>query len=146
RSELEQLTTAHAEAHQTVLARINEEAAERQSDAWNLGKQLEEMGQQLRNEIQVIQTQLTLNRERVMTLLEQLEKLSHSAVPTILRDEKASLLDEFFARFDERFRGDRTEIKERLKSYLPSIASIDGDRQKVVDLGCGRGEWLELVR
>src|SRR5262249_59749005 len=46
------------------------------------------------------------------------------------------------ARFDERFRGSEGEIKERQRVYLPYVAG-KGD---VLDIGCGRGEFLELLR
>ena len=54
------------------------------------------------------------------------------------------LLDAFFASFDEQFRGDRSTIKDRLKVYLPFLPA-DEDKT-VLDIGCGRGEWLELLR
>lgn len=44
--------------------------------------------------------------------------------------------------FEERFRGNETIIKERQKSYL----ALFQDRDDVVDLGCGRGEFLEILR
>jgi O-antigen chain-terminating methyltransferase len=39
-------------------------------------------------------------------------------------------------------RGSETEIKKRLKKYLPYF---DGCR-RVLDIGCGRGEFLELLK
>ena len=53
----------------------------------------------------------------------------------------------FYRAFEERYRGPRELIKERLRVYLPFIEplkEIDSDC-KAVDLGCGRGEWLELL-
>jgi SAM-dependent methyltransferase len=44
--------------------------------------------------------------------------------------------------FEDRFRGTPAEIRERLAPYLPLFAHADN----VVDLGCGRGELLELLR
>lgn len=43
--------------------------------------------------------------------------------------------------FCERFRGSSGGIKENLKPYLQEIS-----QGPVVDLGCGRGEWLQLLR
>ena len=53
----------------------------------------------------------------------------------------------FYRAFEDRFRGSRETISSRLRAYLPFIEplkSID-DRPAAVDLGCGRGEWLELL-
>lgn len=44
--------------------------------------------------------------------------------------------------FEDRFRGTPAQIRERLAPYLPLFAHAD----PVVDVGCGRGELLELLR
>ena len=44
--------------------------------------------------------------------------------------------------FEDRFRGSDEEIRERLRAYLPLFAGASN----VVDLGCGRGEFLALLR
>lgn len=43
--------------------------------------------------------------------------------------------------FEDRFRGSSQQVKERQRPYLPYFS--DG---VVVDLGCGRGEFLELLK
>jgi O-antigen chain-terminating methyltransferase len=48
---------------------------------------------------------------------------------------------DYFA-FEELYRGDETSIRERQKSYLECFRG----RQNVLDVGCGRGEFLELLR
>lgn len=53
--------------------------------------------------------------------------------------------DELFASFPGQFRGSRQEVKEGLRFYLPVLTSA-GVRENILDLGCGRGEWLELLR
>jgi SAM-dependent methyltransferase len=55
--------------------------------------------------------------------------------------------DDFYLRFENRFRGSRSDIKERVKVYLPVIAPLKAiyPERFVVDVGCGRGEWLELL-
>lgn len=55
---------------------------------------------------------------------------------------------DFYTRFTNHFRGEKDAIKERLKVYVPLLAPIMArypDAQ-VVDLGSGRGEWLELMQ
>jgi SAM-dependent methyltransferase len=49
--------------------------------------------------------------------------------------------DALYAALEDRFRGTREEIKERFKEYLPYVK----ENAPVIDLGCGRGEWLELL-
>ena len=55
--------------------------------------------------------------------------------------------DNFYRDFEERFRGSRELIKERLKFYLPFVQPLHKYHEPAhaMDLGCGRGEWLELL-
>jgi len=55
---------------------------------------------------------------------------------------------DFYRAFEDRHRGSRELIKSRLAVYLPFVLPLkhfypDGVG---VDLGCGRGEWLELMQ
>jgi SAM-dependent methyltransferase len=53
----------------------------------------------------------------------------------------------FYYQFENRYRGSRELIKSRLKVYLPFVTPVFNVLRSAtaVDLGCGRGEWLELV-
>jgi SAM-dependent methyltransferase len=56
-------------------------------------------------------------------------------------------MDGFYRTFEDKHRGSRDEIKSRLRTYIPFVnplASVYPGAQ-TVDLGCGRGEWLELL-
>ncbi|HEY2961262.1 MAG TPA: methyltransferase domain-containing protein [Pyrinomonadaceae bacterium] len=50
-------------------------------------------------------------------------------------------LEALYVALEDRFRGTREEIKERFREYLPYLMG----QAPVIDLGCGRGEWLELL-
>jgi len=45
--------------------------------------------------------------------------------------------------FENRFRGPKEEVKGKLKVYIPILNTLKG--KKALDLGCGRGEFLELL-
>ncbi|MCC6990213.1 MAG: class I SAM-dependent methyltransferase, partial [Acidobacteria bacterium] len=47
-----------------------------------------------------------------------------------------------YAGFEDLFRGSESEIRQRMADYLPIFAGAP----EVVDIGCGRGEVLELLR
>jgi SAM-dependent methyltransferase len=52
-------------------------------------------------------------------------------------------LDAFrYVGFEDRYRGSREEIRDRMVPYVPSFKSAPD----VLDVGCGRGEFLELLR
>ena len=55
--------------------------------------------------------------------------------------------DGFYTAFEEHFRGTREDIKRRVAEHLPTIVSAGAGRPDapVLDLGCGRGEWLEVL-
>src|SRR5579872_346955 len=56
-------------------------------------------------------------------------------------------LDTLYVAFEDAFRGARNEIKERVAEYLPLLTrkGIGTPLMPVLDLGCGRGEWLEVL-
>src|SRR5437762_14078241 len=47
-----------------------------------------------------------------------------------------------YGRFAERFRGSEDYVKKNIQFYLPRFEG----RGPVLDIGCGRGEILELMR
>lgn len=101
---------------------------------------------------QQVGTELVLQGERVVTLLAEARKrlpapFDEAQLRAIAREEDHKL-DAFYASFDEQFRGSQEEIKERLKVYLPIIKEqgIGTELMPLLDVGCGRGEWLEVLR
>ncbi|MCD6326081.1 methyltransferase domain-containing protein [bacterium] len=52
------------------------------------------------------------------------------------------LTDDEYVIFEERFRGDSTALKARQERYAPHFENC----RRVIDLGCGRGEFLELLK
>lgn len=57
-------------------------------------------------------------------------------------------LDGLYAAFEERFRGSRELIHQRVAPYVEWVRQVGaGTREApVLDVGCGRGEWLEILR
>jgi O-antigen chain-terminating methyltransferase len=88
-----------------------------------------------------------------MTLKRELERLAAGAptdgVGSRLSDPGVAQSEAFSAKldaykyvgFEDRFRGSRDTIRERLESYLP-LFDGQGD---ILDVGCGRGEFLDLL-
>lgn len=56
--------------------------------------------------------------------------------------------NDFYRAFEDRFRGSREVIKNRLEIYIPFLLPLKEIYPKgnSVDIGCGRGEWLELLK
>ena len=98
--------------------------------------------------IQFLKGSLALNQQLIMQTAalrkqmdEQFHVLDHHDI------EEQHLLDEFYAAFEDRFRGSYEDILNGLKVYLPLIeeARIGTLESPILDIGCGRGEWLDLL-
>jgi hypothetical protein len=70
---------------------------------------------------------------------------SSEALTTIASKSKAEInidLDQFYIEFEDKFRGSKQEIKQRLRAYLPYVDAFarvsDDQGRRFVDVGCGR--------
>jgi len=56
--------------------------------------------------------------------------------------------DPFYRALEDELRGSRDTIRQRLKAYVPFLRGLRRHHVAgpVLDLGCGRGEWLELAQ
>ncbi|BAY40818.1 putative methyltransferase [Nostoc sp. NIES-2111] len=94
-----------------------------------------------------------IQQKRLITLfLEEARKrlpepFNKEQLQTFVEEDKG-LLDAFYVAFEDKFRGSREDIFNRLKIYLPIIAEakVGTPESPILDIGCGRGEWLELLR
>lgn len=60
--------------------------------------------------------------------------------------DTAVLDDATYLQFERRFRGSPQVIKERQLDALRFVEAIAGSPAPLLDLGCGRGEWLAVLR
>jgi O-antigen chain-terminating methyltransferase len=68
-----------------------------------------------------------------------------SSVPSMASAPLAAPVDALshkYVGFEDQFRGSHADIEARLKEYLPIFARA----RDVLDIGCGRGEFLGLLR
>ncbi len=57
--------------------------------------------------------------------------------------------DELYLKFENEFRGSTDDIQRRVHYYLDKYIDNNVSKQgtdKILDLGCGRGEWIELLK
>ena len=53
----------------------------------------------------------------------------------------------FYTNLENHFRGTQSEISKRLEVYIPFLETLPKEiqKEKFVDLACGRGEWVSLL-
>lgn len=99
-----------------------------------------------------LKTTLSLQERRLGILLEEARKRLPEPFDQrqlrLIADEERHALDALYISFEDQFRGSREEIKARLRVYLPILAQakLGTEEMPIVDLGCGRGEWLALLK
>lgn len=131
---------------QDVLAQLNKASTEHTSALNQLISEqqgaIAKAERELRAELTRLAVQLQHARSELSVQANRINTLSHDT-PKLSRDVSgdAHQLDALYAALEDRFRGNRDDIKDRFKVYLPYVR----DWAPVVDLGCGRGEWLEIL-
>jgi O-antigen chain-terminating methyltransferase len=102
--------------------------------------------EELRASIGVLQQATQTLKREVMRLREA--GIPASAAPTAVHESsrdggtRGSLDGHKYVGFEDHFRGSQDDIRGRVAEYLPIFRGV----QNVVDLGCGRGEFLALLR
>lgn len=143
------LANARASAH-SLGSRIDALNVSIDNHEDQLGKLHADLAQavSLRQEVTALGRSL-LDQERRLTALLKAQP-GEAATPAgahVVDSRKGeSLPDSFYVNFEDYFRGEPSEVKRRLCVYLPRVLDVVSDGGLVVDIGCGRGEWLELMR
>lgn len=103
---------------------------------------------------------IEIQRQSYVDITRQLSSSVAKSAPAVKKDKAAAAAstalpadpfeDVFYREFEDRYRGSREEILERLRSaYAPHIGflhDVDTAKYPAVDIGCGRGEWLEILQ
>lgn len=136
---------AHAEALAAMERRI-ETVADAEAARTALRQWIDTEAPALRRSVAAAQASIAAHERRVLTLA-AVPAANDAARAAAVRDEAAHALDALYVAFEDRFRGHPADISERLRIYLPDVrAVIAATDAPVLDLGCGRGEWLALLR
>jgi O-antigen chain-terminating methyltransferase len=118
-----------------------------QSSASTMQAEIEKVYRQLQH----ARTELAVQGSRMALILDEARRHIPASIDQqqlqIIAKQEQHKLDALYAELEDNFRGSFDEIKDRFRTYLPNIQSVDVTNDKpIVDLGCGRGEWLELLR
>lgn len=65
---------------------------------------------------------------------------------TMQEVDNSQIEDSFYMALEDHFRGSEISITERQETYIPMVMSSISDIHALLDIGCGRGEWLALLK
>ena len=91
-------------------------------------------------------------QHRLKMLLEEARKRLPEPISTLQMEkmlvEEDHILDALYVSLEDRERGSRQDIKQRLEYYLPYVQKAGAGTMEypLIDVGCGRGEWLEILK
>lgn len=99
-----------------------------------------------------LKTMVDAQRRSYVEMTRQITRVSDESgdgsIPKIdVKDDP--FFDIFYRELEDRYRGSREEILHRLRDYVGHVAflkDVDEKKRRIIDLGCGRGEWLEILR
>ena len=154
--EQEKLVESHSSGQTDLSSRIDEtnrrateqseiqerHAAELQALKAQLEKQIDDLIERLqRSRMDIAQQETRLSRLLDGTALAP----GAPEVSPQLQREEDHLLDSLYFSLEDVLRGTPEQIKEEVKVYLPVLqkAGVSAD---ILDVGCGRGEWLQVLR
>jgi O-antigen chain-terminating methyltransferase len=96
---------------------------------------------------------LSIQDRRLSLFMEEFRRqmpnpLPQEIVQTAAKQQAQHRYDSLYTAFEDVFRGTREEIKARQAIYLPLLKEhgVGSPAMPLLDLGCGRGEFLELLR
>ena len=102
-----------------------------------------------------LQNESTYLREALQREVTQLQRKidavrasgpSTSSTATVLPTSSPAIDDALYIALEDAFRGDPLVIRVRQHQYVPYIQDAVTQNAPLLDIGCGRGEWLLLLR
>jgi O-antigen chain-terminating methyltransferase len=147
----QQLATLMEERSQELAALMEERSQEVRTELttrtekrlWQTAAGLEEKSQKLAHQQQLQQQGITFLRMKLDRLMARM--LPHHEGPSkegpSLAQDREALLDYDYYRFEDLYRPEE-EVREGQLIYLPFFQG----QENILDLGCGKGEFLELLR
>lgn len=140
KQQLHQQTIEHQQLHQNIAEHITQQ----------LGRT-----DRLQTEIIAQHQRISLARQDALYqqyhlrhLLADIKGEIHTLTPSDAARHLDEYMDAYYLAFEDANRGTLAEIRQKLAIYIPYVVEFkkQSSTLPVLDLGCGRGEWLALLR
>ena len=129
------------------LTRISDLSRELQTQFKDLARHTEARISGLERAAGSDRTQVETSLAGIQATLEKLAQggaISSEAAQAVAAERKRTRGSGYLA-FEDMHRGDREEIKQRQEVYIPHFKDSVTDDAPLLDIGCGRGEFLEAA-
>ena len=147
------ITVRQTEFNQAVLQALQQAIVSFREQNEQAVLSFREQNEQMEIKAAQLTAEFALIQRQFAELLEDGRQQISGGLDEVKQVEKFSkqemhLLDAMYANFEDQFRGSREDIKDRLKVYLPIVKenNFGTPDNPILDLGCGRGEWLEILK
>ena len=108
--------------------------------------ELEAQVNELRERLQKSRMDIAQQERRLACLVDSTDISADAAVADRHpKPEVDHALDSLFVSLEDALRGTSEQIKEEARVYLPVLQKA-GINSGILDVGCGRGEWLQLLK
>ena len=90
-------------------------------------------------------SEIHLARAEANFVIDRVRRALPEPVDLTTLQHTSSAWDDLYLPFESAFRGSSELIKSRLSIYLTDLHEVDRGDRAVLDIGCGRGDWLALL-
>jgi len=128
---------------------MNNSIAQQQKESAESARRSQLKNEQTQQEIGRNNSYLLQQQSNISDLIQRLQQqpeLNAQKVIDELEQQQSHFLDLLYVAFEDKYRGSEEQIKQQVAIYLPYIYSVYEKGCPVLDIGCGRGEWVELMQ
>lgn len=130
----------HDEDLKNCLLKYHQQQTQMEKERLSFKQQLAQQQHYTENMNELLQ-----KSQKQILKLEELLGEQQSFINKLL-EQRTHISPELYLQFENWFRGTHMEIKDRLQYYFSHCLRGIRQDEKMIDLGCGRGEWIELLK
>jgi len=133
-----------AQRHHENLASLNTQVA----DQGQRLAPLPQLAEEYRRELDLLRARINMLHRRTLPVLAAGAPANGQPLAAAPRqDDLPARIDAYYVSFEDAHRGSEEDIRTKLEGYIDHLARIPEAalHKPVVDIGCGRGEWLRLL-